>query len=56
MHHNTTNAEFHMPEQISAGKGLPEALKGALILTKVRYARYYIKTVPLKSVLSSHLT
>ena len=43
-----------MPEKFSAAKGLPEALKGALILTKVRYARYYIKSVPLKSALSSH--
>ena len=56
MHYNTTNAELHMPEQIAAAKGPPEALKGALILTKVRYARYYIKPVPLKSAISSHLT
>ena len=30
MHHNIVNAEWHMPEKISAAKGPPEALKVAL--------------------------
>ena len=28
MHHNIVNAEWHMPENFSAAKGPPEALKG----------------------------
>ena len=30
MHHNIVIAEWHMPENFSAAKGPPEALKGAL--------------------------